>query len=101
MRRLALMTAAVVLSTRMTSEWQFFLLWGVLVGTGTGVTAMVLAAVIATRWFDERRGLVMGMLSAANATGQLAFLPMLARVVESSNWRSAALIVAASRRWCS
>ena len=71
----------------MTAEWQFFLLWGVLVGAGTGVTAMVLAAVVATRWFDERRGLVMGMLSAANATGQLAFLPLLARVVESSNWR--------------
>jgi sugar phosphate permease len=57
---------------------------------------MVLAAVIATRWFDQRRGLVMGMLSAANATGQLIFLPQLASVVESSNWRSAALIVAAA-----
>jgi len=93
---IALMATAVAVSTRMTSEWQFFLLWGVLVGAGTGVTAMVLAAVVATRWFDERRGLVMGMLSAANATGQLVFLPMLARVVEGSNWRSAALIVAAA-----
>ena len=93
---LAVMASAVALSTRMSAEWQFFLLWGVLVGAGTGVTAMVLAAVIATRWFDQRRGLVMGMLSAANATGQLIFLPMLARVVESSNWRSAALIVAAA-----
>jgi sugar phosphate permease len=93
---LALMAFAVAGSTRMSSEWQFFLLWGVLVGAGTGVTAMVLAAVVATRWFDERRGLVMGMLSAANATGQLVFLPMLARVVEGSNWRSAALIVAAA-----
>jgi sugar phosphate permease len=93
---IAVMATAVAVSTRMTSEWQFFLLWGVLVGAGTGVTAMVLAAVVATRWFDERRGLVMGMLSAANATGQLVFLPMLARVVEGSNWRSAALIVAAA-----
>jgi sugar phosphate permease len=93
---LALMTAAVAMSTRMSTEWQFFLLWGILVGAGTGVTAMVLAAVIATRWFDSRRGLVMGMLSAANATGQLIFLPQLAQVVESSNWRSAALIVAAA-----
>ena len=59
-------------------------------------TAMVLAAVIATRWFDARRGLVMGLLSAANATGQLIFLTPLAAVVEWSNWRSAALIVAAA-----
>ena len=93
---LALMAGAVALSTQMSSEWQFFLLWGVVVGTGTGVTAMVLAAVVATRWFDARRGLVMGMLSAANATGQLIFLTPLATVVESSSWRSAALIVAAA-----
>ena len=93
---LALMTAAVALSTQMSTEWQFFLLWGILVGAGTGVTAMVLAAVISTRWFDQRRGLVMGMLSAANATGQLIFLPQLATIIESSNWRSAALVVAAA-----
>lgn len=92
---LALMAGAVALSTQMSSEWQFFLLWGVVVGTATGVTAMVLAAVVATRWFDARRGLVMGMLSAANATGQLIFLTPLAAVVESSNWRWAAAIVAA------
>jgi sugar phosphate permease len=93
---LALMSGAVALSTEMSSQWQFFLLWGVVVGAGTGVTAMVLAAVVATRWFDARRGLVMGMLSAANATGQLIFLTPLAAVVESSNWRSAAWIVAAA-----
>jgi sugar phosphate permease len=93
---LALMSAAVALSTRMSAEWQFFMLWGIGVGAGTGVTAMVLGAVVATRWFDQRRSLVMGALSAANATGQLLFLPMLAAVVESSNWRSAALIVAAA-----
>lgn len=93
---LALMSGAVAISTQMSAAWQFFLLWGIVVGAGTGVTAMVLAAVIATRWFDQRRGLVMGLLSAANATGQLIFLPQLAKVVEASSWRSAALIVAAA-----
>jgi sugar phosphate permease len=93
---LAIMAAAVGLSTQMSAAWHFFLLWGVLVGAGTGVTAMVLAAVVATRWFDQRRGVVLGVLSAANATGQLVFLPLLASVVESSSWRSAALIVAAA-----
>lgn len=91
---LALMTGAVALSTQMSAEWQFLMLWGVAVGAATGVTSMVLAAFVATRWFDARRGLVMGMLSAANATGQLIFLTPLARVVESSSWRSAASIVA-------
>ena len=80
---LALLAASVALTTRMRPQWQLMLFWGVLVGAGTGVTSMVLAAVIATRWFDERRGLVLGVLSAANATGQLVFLPLLASVVES------------------
>jgi sugar phosphate permease len=93
---LALLAASVAASTRMHTEWQLLLLWGVLVGTGTGVTSMVLAAVVATRWFDARRGVVLGALSAANATGQLVFLPMLAGVVESSGWRTAALVVGAA-----
>ena len=90
---LALLSASVALTTQMQSQWQLTLLWGVLVGTGTGVTSMVLAAIIANRWFDERRGLVLGILSAGNATGQLIFLPSLAGLVESSGWRSAALLV--------
>jgi sugar phosphate permease len=93
---LALLTASVALTTRMQTQWELTLLWGVLVGTGTGVTSMVLAAIIANRWFDERRGLVLGALSAANATGQLIFLPVLASLVVEYGWRSAALLVAAA-----
>lgn len=90
----ALLGISVALTTRMQNQWQFTLLWGVLVGTGTGVTSMVLAAIIANRWFDERRGVVLGALSAANATGQLVFLPLLASLVATRGWRSAALLVA-------
>jgi MFS family permease len=89
----ALLATSVALTTQMRNQWELTLLWGVLVGTGTGVTSMVLAAVVATRWFDERRGLVMGGLSAANATGQLVFLPLLAGMVEQHGWRSAAFTV--------
>ena len=78
-------------------QWELTLLWGVLVGTGTGVTSMVLAAIVATRWFDERRGLVMGALSAANATGQLVFLPLLASARGERGWRAAALVPRRSR----
>ena len=92
----ALLAVSVTLTTLMRHQWQLMLLWGVLVGTGTGVTSMVLAAVVVSRWFEERRGLVLGALSAANATGQLVFLPLLADVIERRGWRSAALIVAAA-----
>lgn len=93
---LALVCISVALTTLMTTQWQLILLWGVCVGSGTGVTALVLAAVIANRWFDRNRGTVLGALTAANATGQLLFLPFLARLLERSGWRSVALAVSAS-----
>jgi sugar phosphate permease len=89
-----LLAISVALTTTMRSQWQLMVLWGVCVGTGTGVTSMVLAAIVATRWFDARRGLVTGVLSAANATGQLIFLPMLARLIDARGWRTAAVVVA-------
>ena len=92
---LALLAFAVALSSTMQHRWELMLFWGVLVGTGTGVTALVLAAVVVNRWFDERRGLVLGLLTAANATGQLVFLPFLAKLVTTHGWRSAVYFVAA------
>ena len=91
---LALLATAVALSSTMHTQWQLTLFWGVLVGSGTGVTALVLAAIVVNRWFDQRRGLVLGILSAANATGQLVFLPLLAQTVTRHGWRSATYIVA-------
>lgn len=91
---LALLGIGVSLTTLMTAPWQLVLLWGVIVGSGTGVIALVLGAIVVNRWFAKRRGLVLGVLTASTATGQLVFLPMLASVVERFGWRSAVLIVA-------
>ena len=73
----------------MTSLWQLFVLWGVVVGVGTGLTALVMAAIVSTRWFIERRGLVLGLLGASSATGQLAFLPLAAAIQTHWGWRYA------------
>ncbi len=64
-----------------------------MVGVGTGLTAMVLAATVATRWFNHRRGLVMGMLAASSATGQLVFLPLIADLTTRFGWRMALVFV--------
>jgi len=93
---LALLAAGYGLSAVATQFWQFVVLWGVVVGIGSGLAATVLGAAVATRWFTARRGLVMGLLTASTATGQLVFLPGLARVVEGGGWRGAPLVVAAA-----
>jgi sugar phosphate permease len=81
--------SALVLSLGMSQVWQLVLLWGVVVGIGTGMTALVLSATIAARWFSARRGLVIGILTASVATGQLVFLPLLASLTERMGWRTA------------
>jgi sugar phosphate permease len=58
--------------------------------------ASVLAATVANRWFVQRRGVVLGALTAAGATGQLIFLPGLGWLAENSGWRYAAIAVGAA-----
>jgi MFS family permease len=89
-----LISTGLLISLRMTQVWQLILLWGIVVGIGTGLTAMVLAATVATRWFHQRRGLVMGMLAASAATGQLVFLPVIADLTTRFGWRVALVFVA-------
>jgi MFS family permease len=92
---LGLIAGGLLASLAMTRLWQLLLLWGVVVGVGTGLTAMVLAATVATRWFNHRRGLVIGMLAASSATGQLIFLPLIAELTTRFGWRSALVFVSA------
>jgi predicted MFS family arabinose efflux permease len=91
---LALICVGVALTSQMRSSWQLVLTWGILVGLGTGTTAMVLGATVVSRWFFSRRGLVMGVLTASTATGQMLFLPLEARVAEQYGWRAVTLLVA-------
>ncbi|MGE0284885.1 MAG: MFS transporter [Bradyrhizobium sp.] len=88
-----IVASGLLASLFMTQVWQLVLLWGVVVGIGTGMTALVLGATIATRWFVARRGLVVGILTASVATGQLLFLPLLAAITERLGWRIALALV--------
>ncbi|MBU9644291.1 MFS transporter [Burkholderia gladioli] len=91
---LVVMGTGVALSSMMTATWQMVLIWGVMVGSATGVAALTLSATFVNRWFVARRGLVMGMLTASSATGQMVFLPMLASISEHHGWRPVVLVVA-------
>ncbi|MCG5243305.1 MFS transporter [Azospirillum doebereinerae] len=91
---LTLVGGGLLLSLAMRELWQLILLWGIVVGFGTGLTALVLGATVATRWFTTRRGLVVGLLTASSATGQLVFMPLLSMLTDQFGWRTAlALLV--------
>ena len=91
---LLLVASGAGLSIFATEPWMLVLTWGVLIGLGTGSMALVFAATVADQWFVKSRGLVVGILTAGSATGQLAFLPFIAILVENQGWQQASLLVA-------
>ena len=91
---LATIATGAALTTQMTQPWQLYLLWGFVVGVGTGCMATVFASTVASRWFVARRGVVTGVLTAATASGQLVFLPLLTHLADTNGWRSVSITVA-------
>src|SRR6202048_4543098 len=78
-----------LLTVTMTTPFQMWLGFGVLLGLAAGLTALQLSAVISSRWFTARRGLVIGLLNGAIATGTLLFMPLGAWISEHWGWRAA------------
>jgi sugar phosphate permease len=93
---LAATATGVALTPLMRETWQLVLLWGVVVGLSCGFTGAYLGPLIAARWFKARQGLVIGVLTAGNAAGQIVFLPTMAALAISFGWRVMALTLAVS-----
>jgi predicted MFS family arabinose efflux permease len=93
MTALGLVSLSATSTIVMNQPWHLWLLWGVGVGVGAGSMALVFAATIANRWFVARKGIVVGALTAATASGQLVFLPMLSHFAISYGWKSVSLTV--------
>lgn len=91
---LLLIVGGLIPLTMIDQLWQLILLWGVVVGVGTGMVASVLAATVALRWFNRYRGLILGILGGAAAAGQLVFLPTLITLNTSSGWRAVITVLA-------
>lgn len=96
MSALLLVSVSATSTIFMSQPWHLWLLWGVGVGVGAGSMALVFAATVANRWFIARKGIVVGALTAASASGQLIFLPLLSHFAISYGWKSVSLTVGAA-----
>ena len=94
MSALALISSGALLTTQITQPWHLYFLWGGVVGIGSGCMATGFASTVASRWFVKRRGFVTGALTAASASGQLVFLPLLTRLADNSGWRHVGVTIA-------
>ncbi|MER1998151.1 MAG: MFS transporter [Lysinibacillus sp.] len=90
---MALLMVGLASTYVMQNEWQLLIIWGVVMGLGSGLFLTVLSTQIANRWFVKRRGLALGILTAATATGQLILLPILATLVEDYSWHAAITLI--------
>ncbi|WP_438804525.1 MFS transporter [Nocardia alni] len=91
---LLLVAAGSGLTVFMTRPWELIATWGLMVGVGVGSMSMAFVATITGRWFVRHRGLVTGVLTAASATGQLIFLPLISMLAQAHGWRLPSLVVA-------
>jgi MFS family permease len=91
---LVLMSVSTAASLFMTQPWHLLATWGLVSGVGTGSVAAVLGATVANRWFSTNRGLVMGLMSASTATGNLIFLPVMAALAINGGWKTVVIVIA-------
>lgn len=91
---LSLLVLGVGGSIFMQESWQMYLLWGLVIGAGSGGTSMIMGSALVNRWFKERRGLALGILGAAFSSGQLVFTPIIMSLNIHLGWRAATLFIA-------
>src|SRR5699024_8936033 len=94
LRKMMLMSMAtlligMLLTFIMQQAWQLIIFWGIIIGLGSSLFLTVLSPYVANHWFEKRRGLAVGILTASTATGQLILLPVLASIIENYSWRPA------------
>lgn len=90
---MATLLIGTLLTFVMQESWQLIIIWGIIIGLGSSVFLTVLSPYIANRWFEKRRGLALGILTASTATGQLLLLPILAMIIDQSTWRWAVALI--------
>ncbi|HTX52957.1 MAG TPA: MFS transporter [Candidatus Baltobacteraceae bacterium] len=78
----------------MRHPWQMDILWGLVVGIGSGGATMVMGSAVANRWFRTHRGLALGILGAATSAGQIVFTPTLMQITLRWGWRGSTLVMA-------
>ena len=83
----ALLIAGLGLTTFAFEKWHLFFSMGMVLGLASGILGLGFAATVATRWFVEKRGLVLGILAASWAAGQIMLIPFIAWIVSNFDWQ--------------
>ncbi len=83
---------SMVLTSRVSELWQLYLAFGFIQGIAIGGTIAITSG-LAARWFFKRRGLALGLVSAAIGIGTLIGPPVAERLITNFGWPWASLII--------
>lgn len=93
---LVLLSISLVPLAFVTSLWQIYLLYGLLMSFGLAATSPVLSTAIVGRWFTAKRGLAMSIATSGSAFGQLLIVPLATWILVISSWQTTYLVVSAA-----
>src|SRR5215470_6514951 len=85
---LAAVGGGVVLAAGAHTPWQFYGAYSIIAGIGFGTAATHVVSTIVSLNFTLRRGLAVGIATAGATGGQLVVIPILARVLDHTDWRT-------------
>jgi MFS family permease len=78
-----------VLATASVQElWQLYLTYGIVVSLAAGGPSMATVSAVAARWFEARRGLVIGLAMSGVSVGQVMLIPLAMWLTASFGWRA-------------
>ncbi len=60
-----------------------------LLAPGAAAMGPLAASTLVSRWFTEKRGLALGIVSVASSTGGVVVVPLIAQLIEAFGWRQA------------
>jgi len=81
-----------LLMSQVSSIWQLYLFYGVIIGIGMSTAFVPLVSTVA-RWFVKRRGLMTGIASSGLSIGTLIIPPVANWLISVYGWRTSYMIV--------
>lgn len=75
-----------------TDAWQLFITYGLLLSIGTGAGYVVTTSTV-LRWFNQKRGLALGIAGAGGGLGTAVISPLVASLISSLKWRNSIMLL--------
>jgi len=87
-----LATLGLILMNFINSLWAFYVVWGVIIGTGLNVAFGIPIDAAIANWFVKKRGLAVGIRRVLSGLSGVLVLPLIAWLIVTQGWRMTCVI---------